>query len=392
VGVAVLTSLGIQGFKAIFEASLTDLGPLTVLIGRNGSGKSSAVEAIQWLRDATFLGLDAATSSHADFAELLNRRSRALQLDLRFKRDTKGRPVHYTVSVARAAFPPRQPIVELEKCVVDRTAGARIVVRSRKGKRGPAYRWVEDAHGKLPVRDSNELALRFTRTRATPGAEDLVDFLDRAVFLRLSPTAIALPSRGTSRAWRPMLAEDGSDLASLLVRMTPAKRAAIAKRLSEIFPDVESLNVVTTGGEHRFLVRERMRARGGTRPFDIPSTLLSEGTRRLVAIFALLEARPRPSLLVVEEVENGLDPWTLEHVLDALRQAAEETQIILTTHSPFLLDHVDAEEVLHVRRDMGDTTYERVADMEDVARYRGVLAPGAIYLSNVLKDVAPNGG
>ena len=62
-----------------------------------------------------------------------------------------------------------------------------------------------------------------------------------------------------------------------------------------------------------------------------------------------LEARPRPSVLIVEEIENGLDPWTLEFVFQALRDASTEadgTQVIVTTHSPFLLDHVRGLELL----------------------------------------------
>ena len=96
---------------------------------------------------------------------------------------------------------------------------------------------------------------------------------------------------------------------------------------------------------------------------------------------------------MIEEIENGLDPWTLERVLDALRAASDEIQILLTTHSPFLLDHVDPSEVIHVRRDKGDTTYERVSDLKEVARYDRVLAPGAMYLSDVFgSNGAPDGG
>jgi len=124
-----------------------------------------------------------------------------------------------------------------------------------------------------------------------------------------------------------------------------------------------------------------MISRGGTKTFPIPAWLLSEGMRRIVAIFALLEARPRPPLIAIEEIENGLDPWTLEHVLDELRLAADDgTQIIVTTHSPFLLDHVETDEVIHVRREAGESTYERVADLPTVATYKDVMAPGAMYL------------
>lgn len=381
-----LTSLGLVGFKAAFDATLS-LGAFTLLIGRNGSGKSSAVEAIQWLRDATFLGVGSATPRYVEFSELLNRRSRNLSLDIQFRRAEDALPIHYTLRVGTAQRPIR-PIVEYERCVVGRTKGARVVVHSREGERGPAHRWVSGRGGGLPIRDSNELGLKYTRTRGTAGAQDLVDYLERAVFLRLSPTAIASPSWSEQRGWRPILSEDGHDLASLLLMLPAPARERVTSRLRLVFPDVTALAAHAVAGEHRFTVSERMKARGGTRAFEIPSTLMSEGMRRLVAIFALLEAEPRPSLLVIEEVENGLDPWTLEHVLDALRQVSGDIQIILTTHSPFLLDHVEPHEVIHVRREKGDTTYDRVSDLEAVARYGQVLAPGAMYLSKVYEKPA----
>jgi predicted ATPase len=380
----VLTALTIQGFKAVFNASLS-LGSFTLLIGRNASGKSSAVEAIQWLRDATFLGVAAATSRYANFGDLLNRRSESLRLDLQYHREDRGRPVHYVLEVGPYR-PPAQVGVRYERCVVGRTRAARTVIHSRARSTGQAARWVSGPGSPLVVDDGNELALRFTRTRWRGSAPSFVGFLARAVFLRLSPLAIAIPSRMEPTAWRPLLSDDGHGLASLLMRMSVKQLERVVDRLHDIFPGVEGLTVEPVGNEHRFGVRERMRARGGTRSFDIPSSLLSEGMRRLVAIFALLENDPRPSFLVIEEIENGLDPWTLQRVLDALRAVSGEIQILLTTHSPFLLDHVSADEVVHVRRHAGDTTYERVSELAQVARYEGVLAPGAMYLSEVFDD------
>jgi hypothetical protein len=282
--------------------------------------------------------------------------------------------------------------IRYERCVVGRTSGALTAIHSRALSTGRVTRWVGGRGRPLIVRDGNELGLRFVRTHGTGNASDLVDFLARAVFLRLSPTAIAMPSRIESAAWRPLLSDDGHDLALLLMRMSAKQLGRVVDRLHEIFPGVEGLIVEPVGNEHRFTVRERMRARGGTRSFEIPSSLLSEGMRRLVAIFALLENDPKPSLLVIEEIENGLDPWTLQSVLDALRTASNEIQILLTTHSPFLLDHVAPDEVIHVQRQAGDTSYARVSELEQVARYERVLAPGAMYLSGVFGDSeAPDG-
>jgi predicted ATPase len=91
-------------------------------------------------------------------------------------------------------------------------------------------------------------------------------------------------------------------------------------------------------------------------------------------------------MIVVEEVENGLDPWTLNAVLNALKLAANDgIQVILTTHSPYLLDQVDLDQVLHVRRVEGDTTIRAITAFDQVAKFRGRVGAGAMYLAGFFR-------
>jgi predicted ATPase len=122
--------------------------------------------------------------------------------------------------------------------------------------------------------------------------------------------------------------------------------------------------------------------RNGSSLFDIPSWMLSEGTRRITAIFALLVHDPPPSLLCIEEVENGLDPWTVLTVLKALQAAVDAgTQVIVTSHSPWLQDHVDLQDILFVERVKGTTEYRRFADKEEAKRFASEVPPGARYVN-----------
>jgi len=167
--------------------------------------------------------------------------------------------------------------------------------------------------------------------------------------------------------------------------MTDGQRERLTKQVQQVLESVTDVKLKDQGDQAQLVLRERMVSTGGRRQFDIPASLLSEGALRLTTIFALLESTPRPPLIVIEEIENGLDPWTLRFVFDALRDAAAEgTQVILTTHSPYLLDHVEPEQIIHVTREQGDTEYHRLADYEAVVKYRGVAAPGALYISKYL--------
>jgi predicted ATPase len=109
--------------------------------------------------------------------------------------------------------------------------------------------------------------------------------------------------------------------------------------------------------------------------------MLSEGTRRITAILALLVREPAPSLLCIEEVENGLDPWTILRVLQELQSASDHSvQVVLTSHSPWLLDHVPLQSVLLVSRVEGETIYEQFATSDRARKFVGSIPPGTRYV------------
>lgn len=386
-GRQMLNEVSVEGFKAIRQTSIP-LGRFNLLIGRNGVGKSSVIEALQWLQEALLDGLgDATIQRYRTFDELRNRRCTRTGIELRFTRNERV-PAHYSVKVRPGAgLAKTRPIVDLERCVVGRTNAARTVLWSRGNsaeKRGPPYRWLRNrAERAFVVKSGDELALASAIDRV-PVAGDLASFIESAVFLRLSPTALATTTAPLGRARGPALKEDGRDLPLLIERLPVSSKKALAARVAKIFPSVQGVGVAKLGDARHVVIEERMISRGGKKVFAIPSWLLSEGMRRIVAIFALLELQPRPPLIAIEEIENGLDPWTLEHVLDALRLASDDgTQVLLTTHSPFLLDHVNSSEVVHVHREAGESTYTPVDDLPAIAKYKGVLAPGAMYLSRL---------
>jgi len=63
-----------------------------------------------------------------------------------------------------------------------------------------------------------------------------------------------------------------------------------------------------------------------------------------------------------------------------LRSASSQgVQVAVTTHSPWLLDHVKVADIIHVQREEGETVYTRFADRKEVKAYQGLVPPGAIY-------------
>jgi predicted ATPase len=208
-----------------------------------------------------------------------------------------------------------------------------------------------------------------------------------AVFLRLSPIGIAQGSRPTRKSFEPMLDQQGMLLPALLNEFPEERMKDLVGALQRVMPDIRGVKVSSAGkrqDEVHFSLLERMpyKGRTGRRSFPIPAWMLSEGTLRLTAILALLYHERPPSLLCIEEIENGLDPWTAIAVIRELRSAADRgIQVVVTTHSPWLLDHVEVQDILYVERVEGETVYTRFADREKVKHYQEIAPPGGIYVS-----------
>lgn len=379
-----LTRLRIVGFKAIKDSGNVNLGPLVLFIGRNGSGKSSFIEGLQWLQESLLLGVDDATQQRfRSYTALKNRRSLGTEIAATFSSGTTE--VRYDLYVTSG--PHKRPIVSWETCFEGRTSGSvpTIVTTSRHNSFSRQVRASRKGRG-LSVRDRDSLALSLAPRVATVGTTRFLSYLNESVFLRLSPTAIAREAPRHRRARGPRLDEEGYWLVNLLSSFTKKQLAEVADRLREIIPGIRSLSIEGNRDIGYLAAHERMKSKGGRRTYEIPAWLLSEGTRRLTALYSLLTLNPRPPLLAIEEIENGLDPWTLEAVFRDLRAASQTgTQILLTTHSPFLLDHVDVREIIHVQRSDGDTSYTPISQYSDVARYLGAVPPGAMYLSDYMK-------
>jgi predicted ATPase len=114
----------------------------------------------------------------------------------------------------------------------------------------------------------------------------------------------------------------------------------------------------------------------------LPSWVLSGGTLRLLAILAALRHPIPPPVLFIEELENGLDPRALGFLVEEIRYATEAgtTQVIATTHSPYLLDKLSLEHIVTVEREGGGPpVFRRPAENEHLKQWADRFAPGSLY-------------
>ncbi len=370
--------MSLHRFKAAYELKDVPLRPFNVLIGRNGAGKSTLLEALQWIDTAVRHTTDVACDRYNGIQDLINRRQSADGFTVETRLTAvSGAFARYGCNVVNAE---NQAKVRDEQLYVGGSGQANEVplIGTKNGLR---YSEVTSINTSADDRLALSRVQEFVPQPflGIAGA-DIAAFWRDAVFLRLEPTDLARGGMLKRSSVDPMLDEVGQLLTALIESLDRDSRDDLVEMLQSVLPDFRGITVLR-GGDSRTGNYGLFEARENDKRFLIPSWMLSEGTRRMTAIFALLARRPGPSLLCIEEVENGLDPVAVRKVLHHLQAASRRgVQVILTTHSPWLLDEVPLEDVLVVRRDMGDTTYVRLQDDPASKQSDPRVLPGGRYL------------
>lgn len=199
-------------------------------------------------------------------------------------------------------------------------------------------------------------------------------------FLSLVPHEMGDPIPQKRTGGTIQLAKDGSNIAEYLLsirRIDPAVVDGIVETLQVVLPYARDIQPALTSELERTVYLQLTESN-----FKLPGWLLSTGTLRILALLAVLRHPSPPSLLVIEEIENGLDPSTIHLIVEEIRSAVESgrTQIILTTHSPYLLDLLTLSQIIVVERDdNGSPVFTRPGDDEALKQWTQKFAPGRLY-------------
>ncbi len=182
----------------------------------------------------------------------------------------------------------------------------------------------------------------------------------------------------------PNLQRDGSNFASYLHDIQSRERRyfdRIQEQLIKNFPEVEELITPFSEkdpGSTEVGIRERWfeeKAQGAQ---------LSEGLVGFVAHLAILYGPDKPTLVSFEEPENYINPKLLERLVEMLKEASKEVQILISTHSVPLMDYLDLEDIIVVERPEGGTKARRAFDQEDLREALKGWALGEAYASGAL--------
>lgn len=182
------------------------------------------------------------------------------------------------------------------------------------------------------------------------------------------------------------LKADGSNLASVIQTLAadyPDFKEELDERLTSAFPDFRELVIRPVGtGRVELMWRD-------TRRWQFPAQSLSDGMLRFIGLATLLNLPDLPPLILIDEPEIGLHPRLIPLLGGLLRNAALRTQLIVTTHSPELLNAPDIalEDIVLVDAVDGETRLSRPRHTEYLdlwlKKYQGEY--GRLWVMDKLK-------
>lgn len=406
-----LKKLRISGFKAIETSGTVDLEPLSVFIGRNGSGKSSVLEFLELISNTLETDLLQASAPFRRGRDVIHhwneRKQREAALELEFDPEdiSAGDRVVYKIGLrtdksgerlrvsneSLISFSSGEPTKLIDTFHEVRTyrvppnlvqdiegSQTRRVPRS-SSKRDTA----SDQETWLKVSDPTTIGLvRLDDTVARGGAA-LRKFLSSAVFLRLSPSAVADFAPRWRRRGGKAIDPQGQQTAELIASLPVSSLEILVEKLQYVtngFKRIVSHQPSGPADQRYFFLTER----ATRQQTEIPAWVLSEGTRRLTAILALTLMESPPGLIAIEEIENGFDPWTLRFLLEELSGCARRgTQILMTTHSPYLMNMMPKEVFHYVSRDREKVHFSPLTSANVTGSLRD-LGVGDMYVGNLL--------
>jgi len=328
-----LTRVRLRHFRSIAAADV-ELGPLLLLVGPNGSGKSNFLDALRLLSESLQTSLDQALRSRGGVAEV-RRRSTGhpthFSIDLDFQSaDYRGRYGFEVASVREAGFR-----ISEEHCSVRRTGHASSAFRVRNGK------VVHTTENVMPPASEHRLYL--VSAAGIDVFRPAYDGLSGISIFSLNPDVMRQPQTPDSGE---LLHRDGSNIASVLRHLSRTghgvpDKARIESYLQQFVPGMHGVSRLELGKWETLEFTQDVP--GAKDPWRFQAHSVSDGTLRalgvLVSVFAVTGSTL--STVGVEEPESGLHPAATGVLLDALRDASERRQVIVTSHSPDLIDRHD---------------------------------------------------
>jgi predicted ATPase len=388
-----IKSFRLKNFKAVRDSGEVKFTPLTVFIGNNGSGKSSLIEGLETYYHIITEDLDEAMAQWRGYEHIHNLASlnsinghepasNAIEFFFHFEGDLSRR---------YPALENPAPILNEMRISSSRDED-RIFIETESFDANDPEHQFKRQRNTLIFGENKPVVINLSDARSamhTPlgGQEFMVEFVKKWQFIMLNPDMMGTPKLQKRTGGRIALEKNGSNIAEYLLDIRRIDELAfngILETLQYILPYAQDLQTNITSELERTVYLQMTE-----QDFKVPGWLLSTGTLRILALLAVFRHPEPPPLIVIEEIENGLDPRTIHLIVEEIQSVIESglSQVIITTHSPYLLDLLSLSHIVLVERDAKhEPKFTRPADQASLQEWSKSFSPGQLYTMSRLSN------
>lgn len=361
-----IRKLKVKNYKSLRDVEV-ELGKFNVLIGPNAGGKSNLLDSLAFLSEITQEEKRKALDLRGGYERVVfGGKEENIEISIDFL--LKEKPFKYFINFFFPKGIKEEKLTMEDKALIERGSPKEGKILSDKEE----YRTLSQ-NPILPFIYSHgfyESDSRIIEARKYLSLWRFYQFIT-------SEMRKTLPAKKSFN-----LAKRGENLAQVLLSLhteRPKVFQKIEDTLSQGITEVEELLTPLTEERETFIA---LREKGFERAFDYYQ--VSDGTLKHLAYITGVTL-PESSLVCFEEPENFIHPYLLKLLVEVLRKS--EKQIILSTHSPYLVNFVEPEEVIVVEKEEGETSLRKEKEPEKLREVLKELGLGELWISGALGGI-----
>jgi predicted ATPase len=359
-----------RNYKSFRDVEI-NLSDFNVIIGPNSAGKSNFLSILQFFRDIINSGVENAISLQGGLDYILNPNDKVMEIEIVFNHKMAFN-FNSTKKFDMQAFSYK---IQLE-----------FLKNSRKLKK---YKYKESLE--LDLKDNSKLSIynnngkivmdnalnhlfggfigvvaHGTSDRSILSLIPIIPFFDRGNIPQIYDIDPKLSKRSIPISGLAELEPDGRNIALVLKDLT--KNSDSLKKLISLvdvcIPFINKIDTESLADKSILLnIKENF-----NKELKLPATFISDGTIEIITLIDILFFERR-NLVAIEEPEKNLHPALLQKIMELMKEASKNKQLIITTHSPEIINYVDIKNILIIKRDKGGFSVIKKAEDDTELKY-----------------------
>ncbi len=379
-----IRNLTVKNFRSLADVSI-DLGPINVIFGPNGTGKSSFLDSIWFIRDCAIRGVESASAKRSHGIGILHDMAEEggrIEISASTNRISYNLQVGFASGRIDPLLGERLFSIERNKVLIERSVGSDKIRCLNSGT---------ETEQEVALREPQKLSLewflnfdpRFEEAQEFDRLFRFTHFYDSRSF-----NFFKLRQYGSEAGHETWLWDRADNLWSVLrnlqgMKARDSRYDTIMNYMRKAHPRFQDLVIETTGPVSvyaSFIEKERAQ--------EIRASGVSDGHLQLLILLTALfgDIKGKEGVLMFDEPETSLHPHALAVLAEAMQEACEGwgRQVILATHSPALISQFDSSQIFQSGYSESSVVFQRLDAIENVQDLLNDYNVGSLYMAEAV--------